>query len=54
MAILRAALSKVLSPGAPNSEAAWQEALKVYPERQWPAARSILTAQQRKEAARQQ
>lgn len=28
MAILRAALGKVLSPGAPNSEAAWQEALK--------------------------
>ena len=28
MAVLRAALSKVLSPGAPNSEAAWQEALK--------------------------
>lgn len=31
MAILRAALSKVLSPGAPNSEAAWQEALKAVP-----------------------
>ena len=28
MAILRAALARVLSPGAPNSEAAWQEALK--------------------------
>jgi len=28
MAVLRAALGKVLSPGAPNSEAAWQEALK--------------------------
>lgn len=28
MAVVRAALSKVLSPGAPNSEAAWQEALK--------------------------
>lgn len=28
MAVLRAALSKVLSPGAPNSEAAWQEGLK--------------------------
>jgi len=28
MAILRAALAKVLSPGAPNTEAAWQEALK--------------------------
>lgn len=28
MAVLRAALSKVLSPGAPDSEAAWQEALK--------------------------
>lgn len=28
MAILRAALAKVLSPGAPNSEAAWQEPLK--------------------------
>ncbi|HZU64994.1 MAG TPA: tyrosine-type recombinase/integrase [Novosphingobium sp.] len=28
MTALRAALSKVLSPGAPNSEAAWQEALK--------------------------
>ena len=28
MAVLRAALAKVLSPGAPNSEAAWQEALK--------------------------
>lgn len=31
MAVLRAALSKVLSPGAPNSEAAWQEALKAAP-----------------------
>lgn len=31
MAVLRAALSKVLSPGAPNSEAAWQEALKSIP-----------------------
>lgn len=31
MAILRAALAKVLSPGAPNSEAAWQEALKSIP-----------------------
>ncbi len=28
MAVLRAALAKFLSPGAPNSEAAWQEALK--------------------------
>lgn len=28
MAIVRAALAKVLSPGPPNSEAAWQEALK--------------------------
>lgn len=28
MAVLRAALRKVLSPGAPNSEAAWQEALE--------------------------
>jgi len=28
MAVLRAALAKVLSPGSPNSEAAWQEALK--------------------------
>jgi len=28
MAVLRAALAKVLSPGAPDSEAAWQEALK--------------------------
>ena len=28
MAVIRAALAKVLSPGAPNSEAAWQEALK--------------------------
>ncbi|ODU68749.1 MAG: integrase [Novosphingobium sp. SCN 66-18] len=31
MAVLRTALSKVLSPGAPNSEAAWQEALKAIP-----------------------
>lgn len=31
MAILRAALAKVLSPGAPNSQAAWQEALKAVP-----------------------
>ncbi len=31
MVVLRAALSKVLSPGAPNSEAAWQEALKAIP-----------------------
>jgi integrase len=30
MAVLRAALSKVLAPGAPNSEAAWQEALKAF------------------------
>ncbi len=28
MAVLRAALAKVISPGSPNSEAAWQEALK--------------------------
>jgi integrase len=28
MAVLRAALAKVLSPGVPNTEAAWQEALK--------------------------
>lgn len=28
MAMLRAALNKVLAPGAPDSEAAWQEALK--------------------------
>jgi integrase len=28
MTVLRAALATVLSPGAPNSEAAWQEALK--------------------------
>ena len=28
MAVFRAALAKVLSPGAPNSEAAWQEALQ--------------------------
>ena len=31
MAILRAALARMLSPGAPNSEAAWQEALKAVP-----------------------
>lgn len=31
MAVLRAALAKVLSPGVPNSEAAWQEALKAVP-----------------------
>ena len=31
MAVLRAALAKVLAPGAPNSEAAWQEALKSIP-----------------------
>ena len=31
MAILRAALAKVLAPGAPNTEAAWQEALKSIP-----------------------
>lgn len=31
MAVFRAALAKVLSPGAPNSEAAWQEALKAAP-----------------------
>lgn len=31
MTVVRAALSKVLSPGAPNSEAAWQEALKATP-----------------------
>ena len=31
MAVLRAALAKVLSPGAPTSEAAWQEALKAVP-----------------------
>ena len=28
MAVLRAALNKVMAPGAPNTEAAWQEALK--------------------------
>lgn len=31
MAVFRAALAKVLSPGAPNTEAAWQEALKAAP-----------------------
>lgn len=31
MAVFRAALATVLSPGAPNSEAAWQEALKAIP-----------------------
>lgn len=31
MAVFRAALAKVLSPGTPNSEAAWQEALKAIP-----------------------
>jgi site-specific recombinase XerD len=31
MVVFRAALAKVLSPGAPNSEAAWQEALKAIP-----------------------
>ncbi len=31
IAVLRAALGKVLPPGAPNSEAAWQEALKAIP-----------------------
>lgn len=31
MAIFRAALATVLSPGAPNSEAAWQEALRATP-----------------------
>jgi len=31
MAVFRAAMAKVLSPGAPNSEAAWQEALKAVP-----------------------
>lgn len=31
MAVFRAALTKVLSLGAPNSEAAWQEALKATP-----------------------
>lgn len=31
MAVLRAALAKVLPLGAPNSEAAWQEALKAVP-----------------------
>jgi len=30
MSVLRAALSKVLAPGAPNTEAAWQEALKAF------------------------
>ncbi len=32
MTALRAALSKVLSPGAPNTEAAWQEALRAIPD----------------------
>lgn len=31
MVVLRAALAKVLAPGAPNTEAAWQEALKPIP-----------------------
>lgn len=30
MAVLRAALNKVLAPGAPNTDAAWQEALKAH------------------------
>lgn len=31
MAVLRAALAKVLSPGPPNSDAAWQEPLRAIP-----------------------
>lgn len=31
IAVFRAALAKVLAPGTPNSEAAWQEALKATP-----------------------
>lgn len=31
MAVLRAALARVLAPGAPRSEAAWQEALRATP-----------------------
>ena len=31
MAVLRAALSTVLAPGAPNTESAWQEALRAIP-----------------------
>lgn len=31
MAVFRAALAKTIAPGAPNSEAAWQEALKAIP-----------------------
>lgn len=31
MAVLRAAIGKYVAPGAPNSEAAWQEALKATP-----------------------
>ncbi|WP_370178060.1 tyrosine-type recombinase/integrase [Alteriqipengyuania sp.] len=31
MAVLRAALTKVLAPGRPNTEAAWQEALRAIP-----------------------
>ena len=48
MAILRAALSKVLSPGAPNSEAAWQEALKAVPNANGRRTLSLDRSQRRK------
>lgn len=48
MAVLRAALSKFLSPGAPNSEAAWQEALKPVPNANGRRTRYLDRAERRK------
>lgn len=48
MAVVRAALAKVLSPGAPNSEAAWQEALKPIPNANGRRTRYLDRAERRK------
>ena len=52
MAVLRAALAKVLSPGAPNSEAAWQEALKAVPNANGRRTLSLDRSQRRKLVAK--
>lgn len=48
MAVFRAALATVLSPGAPNSEAAWQEALKSIPNANGQRTLYLDRAQRRK------
>lgn len=48
MAVLRAALGKFIAPGAPNSEAAWQEALKPIPNANGRRTRYLDRAERRK------